>query len=62
MGWCKTNVEPMIIGEGLLQLEEIALQEIVEDYVVEKRKGLSPNTLPYLLQVCSYSSVNKPVS
>lgn len=46
LGWCKTNIEPMITGEGLLQLKEIALQEMVEDYVMEKRKGLSPNTLP----------------
>ncbi len=46
LGWCKANVEPMITGEGLLQLKEIALQEMIEDYVMEKRKGLSPNTLP----------------
>ncbi len=46
LDWCKTNVEPLITGEGLLQLKETALQEIVEDYVMEKRKGLSPNTLP----------------
>jgi integrase len=46
LGWCKTHVEPMITSEGLLQLKETALQEMIEDYVMEKRKGLSPNTLP----------------
>jgi len=46
LGWCKTHVEPMITGEGLLQLKETALQEMIEDYVMDKRKGLSPNTLP----------------
>jgi integrase/recombinase XerD len=35
----------MITGEGLLQLKESAIQQIVEDYVMEKRKVLSPNSL-----------------
>lgn len=43
--WCKANVESMITVEGLLQLKESALQEMVEDYVMEKRKVLSPNSL-----------------
>jgi len=44
--WAQANKERLLTADGLLQLNEKALQEIAEDYLMYLRKRLSPNSIP----------------
>src|SRR6267143_3280878 len=44
--WAQKNVEKLVTADGLLQLKNEALQEIVEDYLMYLRKRLSPSSIP----------------
>jgi integrase/recombinase XerD len=49
MKWSQENVEKLVTPDGLLQLKEEYLQEIVEDYLMHLRKRLSPNSIPSII-------------
>ena len=47
--WAQKNVEKLVTADGLLQLKDEKLQEIVEDYLMYLRKRLSPNSIPAII-------------
>ncbi|HYL66190.1 MAG TPA: site-specific integrase [Nitrosopumilaceae archaeon] len=47
--WAQRNVEKLVTADGLLQLKDEKLQEIVEDYLMYLRKRLSPNSIPAII-------------
>jgi hypothetical protein len=44
--WAQSNKEKLLTADGLLQLKDEILQEILEDYIMYLRKRLSPNSIP----------------
>ncbi|MGI0047428.1 MAG: hypothetical protein ACREBB_09630 [Nitrosotalea sp.] len=44
--WARKNVEKLLSADGLLQLKDAALQEIMEDYLMYLRKRLAPSSIP----------------
>ena len=47
--WAQKNVENLLTSDGLLQLKDEKLQEIVEDYMMYLRRRLSPNSMPAII-------------
>lgn len=47
--WAQKNVEKLVTADGLLQLKDEKLQEIIEDYLMYLRKRLSPNSIPAII-------------
>lgn len=47
--WAQKNVTELVTADGLLQLNDKHLQEVVEDYLMYLRKRLSPNSIPAII-------------
>jgi len=47
--WAQKNVEKLVTADGLLQVKDEKLQEIIEDYLMHLRKRLSPNSIPAII-------------
>ena len=47
--WAQKNIEKLTMADGLLQLKDEKLQEIIEDYLMYLRRRLSPNSMPAII-------------